>query len=312
MSDDRVRIGVVGGLNMDIRLFGVEEPGVGATYLADHYLIEPGGKGANQARAAARLGADVVLVGRVGDDEFGHLCVAAVEADGVDVGGVAVTAGERTGFVVIRLVEGHHVSLVFSPGANNHLVWSDVEAALPRLADRDVLLTQGEVPADVVDRLLTWASGRGIPVYLDPAAPDQLALSALQLAEIITPDREEAAALTGRTLSTPAAPWLAARELVDLGVERAVVKLGAAGALLVDTTSGTRHVPTASVRPVDETGAGDVFIAALAVRRASGAGWPEAVRFANAAAARSVSERGLALPTLPEVLELEATIPGAA
>jgi len=312
VNGDPVRIGVVGGLNMDIHLFGVEEPGVGAVYLADHYLIEPGGKGANQARAAARLGADVVLVGRVGDDEFGHLCVAAVEGDGVDADGVAVTAGERTGFVVIRLVEGHHVSLVFSPGVNNHLTWNDVEAALAKLADRDVLLTQGEVPPDVVDRLLTWASGKGIPVYLDPASPEQVTLSALQRAEVITPDREEAAALTGRDLTTQAAPWLGARELVDLGIERAVVKLGAHGSLLVDTTLGTRHVPTAPVRAVDETGAGDVFIAALAVRRATGEGWPEAVRFANAAAARSVSERGLALPTVPEVLELEATIPGAA
>jgi len=307
MSHDPPRIGVVGGLNMDIHLFGVERGG-GPTYLADHYLVEPGGKGANQARAAARLGAEVMLVGRVGDDEFGHLCVDAVAGDGVDTDGVLVTSGRRTGFVVIRLVEGHHVSLVFSPGANNLLTWDDVAAALPRLEACDLVITQGEVPAAVTGPLLEWCQTRGVPLYFDPASPEQVTPELLRGAEIVTPDREEAQALTGRRLATPAAPWLAAAELAALGVDRLVLKLGTEGALLVTPDDGTVHVPTAHVDAVDETGAGDVFIAALAIRRASGAGWPEAVRFANAAAARSVSLPGLALPTVEDVEKLEKAI----
>ncbi len=294
------RIGVVGGLNMDIHLFGGEDRAEDGAYLAERYLIEPGGKGSNQARAAARLGADVVLVGRIGGDEFGRLCLDATTRDGVDTSHVVATDEQRTGFVVIQLVEGRHRSLVFSPGANLLLTWDDVVPALEALAACDVVITQSEVPADVVDRLVDWSDSSGVPIYLDPASPQQASRRALTGSEVITPDALEASALAGRQMHGSVAPILAARDLMASGIRRAILKLGVDGALLASDGTIT-HVPTRAVEAVDETGAGDVFVAALAVQRSGGAGWVEAITFANAAAAVSVSRSGLALPDRDDV-----------
>lgn len=301
------KIGVVGGLNMDIHLFGGEHRSEDGAYLAERYIIEPGGKGSNQARAAACLGADAVLVGRVGDDEFGRLCVDATSADGVDTTHIVSTNAQRTGFVVIQLIEGRHRSLVFTPGANSLLTWTDVTPALDTLSSCDIVITQSEVPPDTVDRLIDWSRESGVPIYLDPASPQQASKHSLIGAEVITPNALEAEALTGRPLQHDDAPSLAARDLIAMGVRRAVLKLGPAGALFASDGS-MRSIPTAITEPVDETGAGDVFIAALAVRRAGGADWVEAITFANAAAAVSISHSGLALPGFDDVATVAATI----
>jgi len=301
------RIGVVGGLNMDIHLFGGEHRSEDGAYLAERYIIEPGGKGSNQSRAAARLGADALLVGCVGDDEFGRLCVDATNADGVDTTHVVTTDEQGTGFVVIQLIDGRHRSLVFTPGANSLLTWADVVPALDALAGCDVVITQSEVPADTVDRLIDWSQESGVPIYLDPASPQQASVHSLVGAEVITPNVLEAGVLTGRSLDDDTAPIFAARELVAMGVRRSILKLGAAGALFVYDDS-VKSIPTAVVEAVDETGAGDVFVAALAIRRASGSDWVDAIAFSNAAAAVSISQSGLFLPGFDEVAALTSTI----
>ena len=298
------RIGVVGGLNMDIHLFGGEHRGEDGAYLAERYIIEPGGKGSNQSRAAARLGADALLVGCVGDDEFGRLCVDATNADGVDTSHVMATPEQGTGFVVIRLIDGRHRSLVFTPGANSLLTWADVVPALDALAGCDVVITQSEVPADTVDRLIDWSHESGVPIYLDP---QQASLHSLIGAEVITPNVLEAGVLTGRSLDDEAAPILAARDLAAMGVRRSVLKLGPLGALFASDGS-MESIPTAVVEAVDETGAGDVFVAALAIQRAAGADWVDAITFSNAAAALSISQSGLALPRFDDVAALASTI----
>ncbi|WP_372594230.1 ribokinase [Actinotalea sp.] len=296
------RIVVVGELNMDIHLFGVAESPGPAMLVADHHLAEPGGKGANVARAAARLGGEVALVGRVGSDEFGHDCVGAVAADGVDTSGVLTTPDTSTGFVAIQLDDGRHRSLVFSPGANDLLTWDDVEPVVDRLDHGDLLIVQAEVPAATLTAVCEHAVARGCPVLLDPTPPGRVGREHLAAAEVITPDLAEAAQLTGRSGGSLLWPAFAARELVEAGARRVILKLGEPGALLADAT-GVVQIPTTSVRARDETGAGDVFLAALAVRRVKGAGWDEAVRFANAAAAISVERMGLALPGRAEVDE---------
>lgn len=297
-----VRIGVIGGLNMDIHLFGISEHPGPADFHAHHYLAEPGGKGANQARAAAKLGAEVLLVGRVGDDEFGHDCRDSATGDGVDTTYVKVTDGVRTGFVAIRLTEGHHHSIIYVPGANAHLAWKDVEAALPDLAGCDGVLVQAEVPGEVLAGITNWARESGVPLFLDPAPPEHVTLSAMRAATAITPDLEEGTALAGRSARSKLSPVLSARELVEAGARKVFLKLGADGVLMADT-DGVLRIPTLTVDPVDETGAGDVFIAALSVYRAGGGDWHEAARFANAASALSVSRPGLALPAHDEVLQ---------
>lgn len=205
-----------------------------APLIAERYLTAPGGKGANVARAAARLGADVALVGRIGDDEFGRQCVQSVSDDGVDTSGVLATADAPTGFVAIELVEGRHRSLLFAPGANDQLTWTDVEPALASLGAGDLIIAQAEVPNAV-------------------------------LAEL-----------------------------------RVLVKTGETGSLLADG-SATIQVPTLTITPIDETGAGDVFLAALAVKRSEGTDWATSTRFANAASALLVATDGLMLPTRGDV-----------
>jgi ribokinase len=301
------RIGVVGGLNMDIRLFGGEHRSEDGAYLAEGYIIEPGGKGSNQARAAARLGAAAVLVGCVGNDEFGRLCVDATRADGVDTTHVLTKDEERTGFVVVQLIDGRHRSLVFTPGANSLLTWSDVTPALDALADCDVVITQSEVPTNTVDRLVDWSRNAGVPVYLDPASPQQASRHSLTGAEVITPNALEAEALTGHSLHDDSTPLATADDLIAMGVRRAILKLGPDGALFADDGSAT-SIPTAVVEAVDETGAGDVFVAALAIQRARGVDWADAIRFANAAAAVSISHSGLALPGFAEVAAVAETV----
>ena len=302
------RIVVVGEINIDVHLFGAAGQPESPPLLVDHYLTEPGGKGANVARAAARLGAEVRLIGRVGDDGNGRACVEAIRADGVDVTSVLVTPDEPTGFVAIELDDGRHRSLVYVPGANALLTWDDVAPALAGLGRGDVLVVQAEIPAATLRAIVDRTLGDGVRLFLDPAPPEDVPLDAIRAAEVVTPDRTEAAALTGRRDSSQLWPALAAADLRSLGAACVIVKTGASGAVLA-VGDEVRQVPTLAVEVVDETGAGDVFLAALAVRRAEGAGWEEATRFANAASALSVAGPGLLLPTRAEVDAAAATVP---
>ena len=287
---------------MDIHLFGAGMDGRPGLLTAKDYLAEPGGKGANQARAVARLGATAVLAGRIGDDEFGRMCLAAVDNDHVDTSFVVRSSDQRTGFVVIDLVEGHHITKVLVPGANDGLEWDHVEPALETLARCDAIVTQAEIPTAVLTRLIPWSIESGVPLFLDPSPPQVVTPEMLAGAEAITPDATEAGGLTGRDVGGESIARLAAADLLTLGVRRVLVKLGTRGTLLAGG-EGAEMVPTIAVEPVDETGAGDVFMAGLVVARAGGADWVEAVRFANAASALSVSRSGLALPTFAEVRE---------
>jgi ribokinase len=297
------RIVVVGELNMDLHLFGIETSAGQAPLVAEHYSAEPGGKGANVARAAARLGAEASLVGRVGDDEFGRNCVAAVREDGVDASAVTTTADEPTGFVAIELSEGLHRSLVFAPGANDRLTWADVEPCLISLESDDIVIAQAEIPPATLSELAAFTTRAEIALFLDPAPPDRVTRRLLAAAEVITPNRAEAGALVGRTDDAPLTPALAARDLLELGAQRVLVKTSEAGALLAVSAENMLEIPTLTIEPIDETGAGDVFLAALAVKRSEGADWEQAVRFANVASALSVASAGLMLPLRRDVDE---------
>lgn len=289
------RILVVGGVNVDLHLFDVHGSGGQAPLVADRYLAEPGGKGANVARAISRLGGDVSLVARVGDDDFGHLCLQAMEGDGVDTAGVLITPNMSTGFVAISLEEGLHRSLVFAPGANDLLTWADVEPHASGLGAADIVVAQAEVPSHTLTMLADHTVTSGAGFFLDPTPPERVSAGLLERADVITPDRAEAAALVGRHDTSPLWPRLAAEELLEAGARRVVIKLSERGALLA-SAGEIIEVPTIPVRAVDETGAGDVFMATLAVCRAEGTDWPDAIRVANIASSLSVAEQGLHLP----------------
>ena len=296
------RIIVVGGLNMDLHLFDLQRSAGQAPMVAERYLAQPGGKGANVARAAARLGADVALIGRVGDDEFGRGCLNAVSGDGVDATAVLVTRHQPTGVVAIELTEGRHRSLIFAAGANASLSWADIEPSLSGLGPDDIVIAQAEVPSTALGLLASFVTAAGTPLFLDPTPPDRVHRTVLEAAAVITPDLNEAAQLVGRANTSRLWPELAARELLELGAARVVIKTGESGAVLADE-SEVRQVPTLAIDAGDETGAGDVFLAALAVARTEGAGWEGATRFANAASALSVAATGLMLPDREAVAE---------
>ncbi|MEX1286506.1 MAG: PfkB family carbohydrate kinase [Acidimicrobiia bacterium] len=292
---------VVGGLNMDIHLFGARHRAEYGLLMAERYAVEPGGKGANQSRAVARLGGSVALVGRVGDDEFGRLCVDAVVGDGVRVEGLGISPDARTGFVVIDLVEGQHVTRVFVPGANMTLTWEDVESTLIRETGCRAVLAQAEMPNDVLERLAAWCEDVEVPLYLDPVPPQAVTPDLLRRAEVVTPSKGEAGGLTGREVDDEVSARLAARDLLALGAHRVIIKLGPPGAVLAEADGDVALIPTLNVVAENETGAGDAFLATLAVARLTGASWPEAVRLGNVASALSVSRPDLHLPTWEEV-----------
>ena len=213
---------VVGGLNMDLHLFGLRRSAGQAPMVAEGYLAMPGGKGGNVARALARLGVDVHLIARVGDDEFGHDCVTAVAADGVDTSGVTVTPGQSTGFVAIELIEGRHESIVLASGANDHLTWDEVSPAIDSLDERGLVVTQAEIPVRVLDQLCNQCTERAIPLFLDPTPPERVFGRHLEATEVITPNSREAAQLVGRTPGSNLWSALACRELLQSGAKRVV------------------------------------------------------------------------------------------
>lgn len=204
--------------------------------------------------------------------------------------------GGPADFVAIELVQGKHRSLVFAPGANDLLGVADVERGLDGLGPGDLVIAQAEIPPHTLAAIVDAVEDRRMALFLDPTPPDRVIRRHLIAADVITPDLIEAAALVGRTGESHIWPVLAARELVESGSQRAVVKLGAEGAIMATPDDGVIAVPTSAVDAVDETGAGDVFLAGLAVQRSEAVGWIDAIAFANAASAIPVAHAGLTLP----------------
>ena len=304
MADRVPRIVVVGSANVDMIVRVPRLPARGETVLGDAFHTTPGGKGANQAVAARRAGADVAFVGCLGADALGDGLLRSLRDAGVDVSHVTRVPDAATGVALITVDPGGDNTIAVASGANAVLSPSHVERAAGAIAAADVLLLQLESPPDAVEAALGVAARGGTRAVLNPAPAPAQALDRRLLGAVaaLTPNRDEAARLAGVADDDPDA---AATALLALGVGAAVVTLGADGAL-VATPGGRHHLPAFAVRAVDSTGAGDVFSGALAVALAEGRGVLDAARFANAAAALSVTRPG-AQPSAPprdEILEL--------
>jgi len=291
---------VVGSLNMDLCVEAPRVPAMGETVLGGGFFTSPGGKGANQAVAAARLGADVAMLGCVGDDAFGAQLADNLRANGVDTSRIRVAENAPTGVAVI-LLQGGDNCIVVAPGANALLSPEDVAALEPVIAAGDVLVLQLEIPLAAARRAMELARSHGVKVLLNPAPAQRLPAGFLALADILTPNRSECELLTG----IAEAPR-AAQALAEMGVPRVVVTLGGEGVLYSD---GGRvvHRPAWPAQAVDTTAAGDCFTGALAVALAGGARFGDAVDFAQAAAALAVTRRG-AQASLPHLTEVEALL----
>lgn len=294
---------VVGSLNMDLVVRAPRIPAPGETLLGGEFHTVPGGKGANQAVAAARLGARVSMVGRLGADDFATQLLANLEADGIDHSAVIQDASTTTGVALIVVADDGQNSIVVASGANMQVTPDDVDAAAETIAAADVLLLQLEIPLDAVQRAAEIAHEHGVPVVLNPAPARDLPADLLSRVDVLIPNESETALLTGLPVDTGAELEAAARALLDRGISTAILTLGARGAMLA-TGSEVEIIPTFKVQPVDTTAAGDAFVAGFSVALAEGKPVAEAVRWGNAAGALAVTRMG-AQTSLPRRAELE-------
>ncbi|HHW17540.1 MAG TPA: ribokinase [Firmicutes bacterium] len=282
---------VLGSLNVDFVVRTRKRPKSGETVLGTDFRIYPGGKGANQAVAAARAGGKVAMAGRVGDDIFAGILTESLTGAGVNTDLVKVTGGVSTGSAFITIDETGENSIVVVPGANYRCDRKDVDDLWPALSAAKVLLLQLEIPLDTVIYAAQKAHSLGVTVMLDPAPATHLPPEIFSLIDIITPNEHEASFLTGREICDTKSARLGALELLSMGVKAAVIKLGGKG-LVYGEKDYFDHIPGHKVDVVDTTAAGDAFSGGLAVAICEGKSLGEACRFANAVAALSVTRVG--------------------
>jgi ribokinase len=300
----RSEIVVVGSLNADLVTRLERFPAPGETVTALDFAVHAGGKGANQAYAAARLGGRVAMLGCIGRDAYGERLAQSLRSAGVDASPVNRDAEAPTGLALITLDASGENQIVVVPGANARLTPELVQAHQARIAAAAVVLLQLEVPLDVVLAAARIARDGGATVILDPAPAQPLPASLLKCVDFLTPNQSELQTLTGRAIGGQAEH--AARSLAGGSRLRVIVKMGDAGALLVEA-DGQAFWPALRVEAVDATGAGDAFNAALAVALAEGRPLPEAGRLAAAAGALCVTRAG-AQPSMPTRQEVETAL----
>lgn len=297
---------VVGSSNTDLVIRVPRIPRPGETVLGGAFSSAAGGKGANQAVAAARAGGRVTLVARLGDDLFGREALAGLGRDGIDTRFVLTTPGAPSGIALITVDERGENSISVASGANALLSVADVGTAAGAFAAADIVLLQLESPLGTVEAAAGEAGKRGVPVILNPAPARELGDALLAGVSVLTPNEHEAELLTGIAVRDGRSAREAARRLLDRGPRTVVVTLGERGVYaLSEGFDGA--VPAFPVRAVDTTAAGDVFNGALAVALAEKLALPEALRFAQAAAAVSVTRPG-AQPSAPTRAEIEALL----
>jgi ribokinase len=297
---NRPRVTVLGSLNMDISVTVPRLPEPGATVLGSAARFTPGGKGANQAVAAARLGADVRMSGCVGDDDFGRRLLAALRDEGVNADGVRVTAGAPTGLAMISVDHAGENIITVAPGANHEVAGEQV-AAVTGHGD-GILVICAEIPVPAIKSALTRA-GRCI-LNLAPAPPGAAAIVAAGVDWLVV-NETEAAAVLGRPVSGLAEAGQAAAALITAGARHAVVTAGAHGAALAGPDAAAT-IGGFRVAAVDTVGAGDTFVGALAVALAAGIPAAEAVRAAAAAGATAATRPG-AQAGMPRPADILAT-----
>ena len=291
------RICVVGSCNLDLIVSTPRLPVVGETLTASDFRTCCGGKGANQAVMAARLGARVSMVGKVGRDLFGDRLLANFREQGIDTDHVLVDAGQPSGVATILVDAAANNCILVVPGANGALTPEEVRAAAGAITAADVLLCQLEVPPETTAAALRLARGAGVRTILNPAPAAALTDEMLSLADLCVPNETELRQLTGL-----ASDEEGARSLLARGPGAVLVTLGERG-VLIATRDGCELIPALVVQAIDPSGAGDAFVGSLAVFLAEGLTLPQAARRANAVAALSVTRPGTQ-PSFPMRAEL--------
>ena len=297
MDQHNPKVVVVGSFNMDLVIKTERRPQRGETLIGEEFGMFIGGKGANQAIAASRLGADVTMIGRLGADLFGDTFFTEFDRENIDTSFVVRDAEVGTGVASPVIDADGDNSIIIVPRANMRLDVEDVERAASKIADADVLLLQLEVPIESSKRAAEIARANGVEIILNPAPACVLPDSFLELVDILVPNEVETEFLTKVTVADDEGARLAAKVLFEKGLSTIVLTLGNRGALLL-TSQRSQLVPAYNVKVVDTTAAGDAFCGALATALASGDKIENAVAFANATGALAVTVLGAA-PSMP-------------
>jgi ribokinase len=308
MSRNPPRVCVVGSANIDLTFRTARLPQPGETLAGRGFQIGFGGKGANQSVMAARLGAAVTMIARVGNDVFGEQTLHNFQEHGIDAAFVGRDADRPTGVASIVVEDTGQNCILLVPGANAGMSPEDVRAATPAIESAGVLLGQLEVPAEATREAFRIARRGGVRTILNPAPAAPLDDELLHLTDLCIPNEMEAEQLTGQPVTTPAEAEKTARVLLARGAGAVLVTLGERGVLLVEGDR-SEHVPPLPVRAVDASGAGDAFIGSLAVFLVEGLSLREAARRANFAAALSVTRPGTQA-SFPTRAEVEARLSG--
>lgn len=307
-TESHPTITVLGSLNMDLVNKTDRIPEVGETVLGGDFRMVPGGKGANQAVAASRLGSNVIFLGKVGRDYFGKILVENLEEEGIETENLIETDGASTGVAEIIVdSEGNNIIAV-APGANAELSVEDIEETENIFANSDLVLTQLEVPIEVVEYSLEKASDMNVKTVLNPAPARKLPEGLLEKVDVLVPNEIELMDIAGMDRTSKSIEN-AGKKILKKGPEAVVVTLGGEGALLV-LEDGAMKFEGIEIEAVDTTGAGDAFCAGLAIAIASGKSLQESVEIGNLAGALATTRVGAqeALPTLDEIEDFKGEV----
>jgi ribokinase len=299
------RIVVVGSTNMDMVIKTDHIPIPGETVLAGSFFMNPGGKGANQAVAAARLGGEVTFISKVGNDVFGKQASQLFDEEGINTFYLLSDEELPSGVALITVDKNGENSIVVASGANSNLHPSDLENALPEIKDAGLVLMQLETPIETVIYVAKYAAARGISVILNPAPMNELPAELFSYIDILTPNKTEAEMLSGIKINDIEDAKKAANLIYNMGVKNVVITLGGLGAVVCERGK-IYEVAALMVQAVDTTAAGDVFSGALALALSEGKGLKDAVKFACNAATLSVTKMGaqLSIPYRSEMIAL--------
>ena len=311
----RPKILIAGSFNMDLTASCTRAPQAGETVIGKKFRTAPGGKGFNQAVQCARLGADVTMVGKVGEDDFGRALLDAAKGEGIDISHVLADPDEATGIAIITLEEtdeGTQNRIVVCPGANFTISAQEIGWLREAVGNYDMVIMQFELPMEIVETIAEWAHEAGVPVMVNPAPAAPMSDRLLGAVTYLSPNEHEAAILTGHSISVENGidyddVRAVADALRERGVKNLIITMGGNGSIAVGE-SGIHHTECVKMPHVaDPTAAGDSFVASFCTVLAAGLPADKALDFASHAAAITVTRMG-AMPSLPTVTEVQGLL----
>jgi ribokinase len=303
------KILVVGSINMDLVTRVSKAPKTGETVLGEDFKQIPGGKGANQAVAMARLGSDVAMIGMVGEDSFGDTLLSAIKKDGVDISGIGRCSGKSTGIATIVVDDDANNSIIVVSGANFEMKKEDIDKNIKLYEDSKIVVHQLETPLDIVEYSLKVSKALGKTTILNPAPAKSMSDEIIKNVDYLIPNETELEILSGMPVKTKEDILLACRKMMEKGVKKLIVTLGSKGAIYVDS-EGSKEFGVYKVEAVDTTAAGDSFIGGFTAAFSKGKPVEEAMDFAAKVGAITVTREGAqtSLPTLDEVRNFKGVV----